>query len=167
MTDTTRLQVQRLLQRDMTTNFMAFLILVDFVMTVVDIDARAVGPEASAPMWSFVISEACLAVYTVELALVLWLRTDGGYPWEGWVLGGWDLGVLGVEHVRPMKTTGGRPRAKFDSDGRRSINPKNAAVRGALCGGKVECWLYLIHGRPLTNKTRVGLAAQEMAGLAR
>lgn len=69
-----RSQVQRLLQRDMTTNFMAFLILVDFVMTVVDIDARAVGPEASAPMWSFVISEACLAVYTVELALVLWLR---------------------------------------------------------------------------------------------
>eukprot|EP00913_Durusdinium_trenchii_P021482 g20189.t2 len=53
-----RSQVQRLLQRDMTTNFMAFLILVDFVMTVVDIDARAVGPEASAPMWSFVISEA-------------------------------------------------------------------------------------------------------------
>ena len=60
------------MERPLVVNAMASLILVDFGMTVIDIDARAT--KQYEPIAAFWISEFCLLIYTLELLVNFWAR---------------------------------------------------------------------------------------------
>ena len=51
------------------TNVFALIVLVDAVCTCVDVDARADGRET--PRWAQVTTDTCLALYTIELVMLI------------------------------------------------------------------------------------------------
>lgn len=67
-----RLKVAIMLDRDYFVNGMAFIILLDFLSTLVDVDSRARGHET--PTLTLLTSEICLGLYTLELGAVFYLH---------------------------------------------------------------------------------------------
>eukprot|EP00435_Cladocopium_sp_Y103_P053485 s330_g17.t1 len=67
-----RLKLALLLDHDWFVNGMAFIIFIDFISTLVDVDSRARGEKT--PAVTLVTSELCLVLYTLELVAVFYLH---------------------------------------------------------------------------------------------
>lgn len=65
-------KVRKIVTGRIVSNFMAGVVLFDAFCTCSDVDARAAGLET--PRWMLIVSDFCLALYTLELALLLYVQ---------------------------------------------------------------------------------------------
>ncbi|CAE7198450.1 SCN10A [Symbiodinium natans] len=65
-------KIRKIVTGRVVSNFMAAVVLFDAFCTCSDVDARAAGLET--PQWMLTVSDFCLALYTIELGLLLYVQ---------------------------------------------------------------------------------------------
>lgn len=71
------MQLINMCEGKLMTTALAAIILIDMMATVADIDARAKHQEP--PLASFVVSEVCLGIYTIELIFIFCMKGRQGF----------------------------------------------------------------------------------------
>ncbi|CAE7269477.1 Scn11a [Symbiodinium sp. CCMP2456] len=67
-------KIRKMVTGRIVSNFMAGVVLFDAYCTCTDVDARAATPPQETPQWMLIISDCCLALYTIELGLLLYVQ---------------------------------------------------------------------------------------------